>query len=98
MPAKVFEVQILDATALAAVIGIRRPNDGLDEVDCYVEGGDVRWTDWQPEHATLSASVGTLLSDGNVLEYRGDFANLRFILASGTPTLRVHKYQRSLGW
>lgn len=95
MPAKAVGVEVITNPTVPTGMLIF-PSSGMDEVDFYAEGGNFRWTDDVTE--TISTTVGTLLADGNVLEYRGDYRKIKFITTTGTGTLRCHKYQRTTAW
>jgi hypothetical protein len=60
---------------------------GLAIIQC--NGGNVRWRD---DGTAPTASVGMTLASGAELDYTGDFANLQFILSSGTPILDISLY------
>lgn len=89
--------QVERFTATSAVRGMSTILGPFETVVIYVDGGDIRWTD-RPQDETISSSVGTLLKDGDSMEYRGDYLNWRCVLAAGTPAVAIHKYQRNVGW
>lgn len=93
--------QIVAAT-LAASTGITLPTvtagnvpgqattqipPGLAVVQC--NGGTVRWRD---DGTAPTSGIGMSIPDGGELDYTGDIANIRFILASGTPILDIALY------
>lgn len=94
MAAKVLEVETITNPTTPTGIDLRLAP--FESLLVTVKSGDINWTDWAGE--TITSSVGTLLKDGDQFEYRGDYVNLKFIAAAGTPVIRIHKYQRSLGW
>lgn len=54
------------------------------------EGGDMKYTD---DGTVPTIALGQRLYDGQVLEYEGPLANLRFFVCSGAPKLNVAYYK-----
>ena len=74
-------VSIASSTALVAPAGMKR---AIIEVE-----GTGAMARYRTDGTEPTASVGHLLKEGDVLDFRGDLTTIRFILSVGTPILNV---------
>lgn len=76
---------ITNPTSGATESRIQSP--GFIIVQC--NGGSVRWCD---DGTVPTAALGQTIASGAELDYVGDFANITFILSTGTPIIDVNYY------
>ena len=86
-----FEVITATSSALPFTDGTWNPSGGSQAVAAHVivEGGGVRW---RADGTAPTASVGTLLNDGDGLTVWGtmDIQSMSFIAVAGDVSLNVH--------
>ena len=88
-----FGAQLLSptTTAIKTLSFARVPEfAAVSQVIIQPETTAIRWTD-DPEFA-LSSTAGMVLAAGDTLVFQGDWANLRIIADSGTPSVWCYLY------
>ena len=76
-------------TGLSAVKGLTPPK-GAKVALIQAESKTVRWRD---DGTNPTASVGTEISAGSILEYNGNFQSIKFIESAASAIINVSYYK-----
>lgn len=79
--------QYTQIVSIASATGLTVPG-GMKRAVIEVEGSGAI-ARYRTDGTAPTASVGHLLKEGDVLDYRGDLTTIKFILSAGTPILNV---------
>ena len=74
-------------TSLASSTGLSAPS-GMKRAIIEVEGSGAI-ARYRTDGTAPTSTIGHLLKEGDVLNFRGDLSLIRFILSAGTPILNV---------